>query len=68
MKISPDVLFNFTIKPIIYGSLVARILKIKTLNTLDGLGATFEVNFIKKVNNKFFNKIISKKNKSILFC
>ena len=61
MKISPDVLFNFTIKPIIYGSLVARILKIKTLNTLDGLGATFEVNFIKKLIISFLIKLNQKK-------
>jgi UDP-N-acetylglucosamine:LPS N-acetylglucosamine transferase len=39
--ISPNFIFNFTIKPIIYGSLASRILNIKTLNTLDGLGATF---------------------------
>ena len=60
-RISPNVLFNFTIKPIIYGSLVSRVLKIKTLNTLDGLGATFEVNFIKKHVISFLIKLSQKK-------
>ena len=49
-KIRPDILLNFTIKPIIYGSLVTRILNIKTLNTLDGIGATFEITKFKKNN------------------
>lgn len=60
-KISPDYLFNFTIKPIIYGSLVSRILKIKTLNTLDGLGATFEVNFLKRCIISYLIKLSQKK-------
>ena len=30
-KIKPDIIFNFTIKPIIYGSLVSRFLNIKTM-------------------------------------
>ena len=40
---------NFTIKPIIYGSLISKILKLKTINTLDGLGATFSLDFKKKI-------------------
>jgi glycosyltransferase involved in cell wall biosynthesis len=46
-KINPDYLFNFTIKPIVYGSLASRFLKIKTLNTLDGMGDTFKINTVK---------------------
>ena len=48
-KIKPDIIFNFTIKPIIYGSLVSRFLNIKTINTLDGLGASFEINYFKNL-------------------
>ena len=60
-KINPDYLFNFTIKPIIYGSFVTRILKIKTLNTLDGLGATFKVSFLKRYIISFLIKLSQKK-------
>ena len=60
-KINPDILFNFTIKPIIYGSFVTRVLKIKTLNTLDGLGATFEVSKLKRFIISLLIKISQKK-------
>lgn len=60
-KINPDILFNFTIKPIIYGSIASRVLKIKTLNTLDGIGATFEVNFFKKIIINILIRISQKK-------
>ena len=60
-KINPDILFNFTIKPIIYGSFVTRFLKIKTLNTLDGLGATFEVSILKRLIINLMIKISQKK-------
>ncbi len=60
-RINPDIIFNFTIKPIIYGSLTSRILNIKTLNTLDGLGASFEVNKIKQCLLSFLIKISQKK-------
>ena len=66
-KIGPDVLFNFTIKPIVYGSLITRILKIKTLNTLDGLGATFQVNSIKKFIISFLLKSSQKKVNQFFF-
>ena len=35
---NPDFIFTFTIKPNIYGSLGARILKIKAINNIAGLG------------------------------
>ena len=60
-KISPDVIFNFTIKPIIYGSLVSRILKIRTLNTLDGLGASYEINIFKRGILNFMLNLSQKK-------
>jgi len=40
-KISPDVLCQYTIKPNIYGSLIASLLKIKMVNNIAGLGTLF---------------------------
>jgi glycosyltransferase involved in cell wall biosynthesis len=40
-KISPDVLCQYTIKPNIYGSFVASMLKIKMINNIAGLGTLF---------------------------
>ena len=40
-KISPDVLCQYTIKPNIYGSLVASVLNIKMINNIAGLGTLF---------------------------
>lgn len=40
-KLKPNVVHQITIKPIIYGSIVSRFLKIRTINTICGLGFTF---------------------------
>lgn len=40
-KIKPDILYNSTIKPNIYGSMVSGLLKIKTINNISGLGTGF---------------------------
>lgn len=40
-KLRPDVVIHFTIKPVIYGSLVAAALKVPTINTITGLGTAF---------------------------
>ena len=40
-KISPDVLCQYTIKPNIYGSFMARHFKIKIINNIAGLGTLF---------------------------
>lgn len=66
-KLKPDIIMNFTIKPIIYGSLVSRILDIKTLNTLDGLGASFQINDYKKMILSFLIKISQKNVKRFFF-
>ena len=39
--IKPDFIFNFTIKPLIYGTFVANLLKIKSVCMMTGLGTTF---------------------------
>ena len=40
-RIRPDVLLHYTIKPVIYGSLAARLLGLPALNTITGLGTAF---------------------------
>jgi glycosyltransferase involved in cell wall biosynthesis len=40
-ELSPDFICNYTIKPNIYASLVARILDIKMINNIAGLGTLF---------------------------
>jgi glycosyltransferase involved in cell wall biosynthesis len=37
----PGLVLNFTIKPVIYGSLATRLLGIPTINTITGLGSVF---------------------------
>jgi len=40
-KVRPDVILHFTIKPNVYGTLAASILKIPTINNVCGLGTVF---------------------------
>jgi len=40
-KVRPDVILHFTVKPNIYGTFAARVLKIPTINNVCGLGTVF---------------------------
>ena len=40
-KIRPDVFLTFTVKPVVYGGLAARIIGIPTIPTVTGLGTAF---------------------------
>lgn len=40
-RLRPDVVLDFTIKPVIYGSLACKILTIPAINTITGLGSIF---------------------------
>ena len=40
-KIKPDIILHFTIKPNVYGTLAAALLKIPVINNLCGLGTVF---------------------------
>jgi glycosyltransferase involved in cell wall biosynthesis len=40
-NIKPDIMINYTIKPVIYGGLMARFFQIPTLNIVTGLGSGF---------------------------
>jgi len=41
IRFRPDVFIGFTIKPNIYGSIAAKIMKIPTINNITGLGTVF---------------------------
>ena len=60
-KVKPNVILNFTIKPNIYGSIISRILNIKCINTITGLGNTFiNKNFLTRVVNLLYKLSIKK--------
>lgn len=40
-RIQPDIVYQITMKPVIYGTLIARILNIKSVNAISGLGYNF---------------------------
>ena len=67
LKIKPDFYFAFTIKPNIYGSLACRLLKIKYVNNITGLGSPFIENSYTKKILVLLYKIALKKSIKILF-
>ena len=63
----PDALLTFTIKPNIYGSFAARILRIPRINNISGLGAVFiNPGFLTKVV-KFLYKLALKNTNTVFF-
>jgi glycosyltransferase involved in cell wall biosynthesis len=40
-KTNPEIVYHVTMKPVIYGSIISRILNIKVLNAISGLGYNF---------------------------
>lgn len=63
-KIKPDLIIHYTIKPNIYGSLVARILNIKSFAVISGLGSSFlKDNFLSKIIKKLYKFALQKSNK-----
>lgn len=43
-EIKPDLVYQVTMKPVIYGSIISRLLQIKTINAISGLGYNFTEN------------------------
>ena len=43
-KLKPDYIITYTIKPNIYASIISKLLKIKTINNITGLGSGFLIN------------------------
>ncbi len=64
-KIKPDILLIFTIKPNIYGGIVAKFLNIPTINAISGLGTVFLNDKISSKIAKLLYKISLSKNKVI---
>ena len=64
-RVKPDLVYHITMKPVIYGSIVARMLKIKTVNAISGLGYNFTENrrgFVQKVMIHFMKLGFNKEN------
>jgi len=66
-KLKPDIVLQYTIKPNIYGTMVASILKIPTINNIAGLGALFIKQNIFTKLAKFLYKISQAKATKVFF-
>ncbi|MCF8019082.1 MAG: glycosyltransferase family 4 protein [Vallitaleaceae bacterium] len=66
-EIKPDIVFSYTIKPNIYGSIASNITKNKQINNITGTGGTFlKRNFVSEVA-KLLYKISIKKSYKVFF-
>lgn len=66
-KIKPDLVITYTIKPNIYGGMIARIQRIRYAINITGLGTAFQTeNFVKKIV-VFLYRISCKKAKTVFF-
>lgn len=66
-RINPDFIYTFTIKPNLYGALLARILNINYCATITGLGTIFQKEtLISKVLIKFYKESL-KNSKGVFF-
>jgi glycosyltransferase involved in cell wall biosynthesis len=61
-KVKPDVILQYTIKPNIYGSIAARLLKIPVISNISGLGTVFLNNNLSSKIARFLYRIALKKN------
>ena len=65
--IKPNLIFGYTIKPNIYGSIAAQILGVDYINTITGLGAALQTDDFLSKFLKLMYKISFKKSKCIFF-
>ena len=72
----PSVILHFTIKPVIYGSMAASILKIPSIASITGLGSVFTnrgkllrkiVEFLYKLSLKYVNYVIFQNNEDMKY-
>jgi len=61
-EIKPDILLQYTIKPNIYGSMAARMLKTPVISNISGLGTVFLNDSISSKIARFLYKVALKKN------
>lgn len=69
-KLQPDVVYQATMKPVIYGTLVSKFLRIATLNSISGLGYNFtneRKSKVQKIMIKMMCYGFNKKNNSLIF-
>lgn len=66
-KVKPDIIFSYTIKPNIYGSIASNLTKNKQINNITGTGATFLKNNIVSMIVKILYKISIKKSYKVFF-
>jgi len=63
-KMKPDIILHYTIKPNVYGSIAANMLKIKCINNIAGLGTLFvkpgPITLIAKILYKISQKNVDK--------
>jgi len=66
-EVNPDIVFSYTIKPNIYGSIASNITKNKQVNNITGTGSTFlRRNFVSEVA-KLLYKMSVKKSYKVFF-
>ncbi|SYZ77873.1 glycosyltransferase family 4 protein [Trichococcus shcherbakoviae] len=66
-EIKPDIIFSYTIKPNIYGSIASNITKNRQINNITGTGATFLNKTLVSEIVKFLYKISIKKSCKVYF-
>jgi galacturonosyltransferase len=66
-KVKPDIIFSYTIKPNIYGSIASHLTKNKQISNITGTGATFLKNNIVSMIVKTLYKISIKKSYKVFF-
>ena len=63
----PDLVISYTIKPNIYGGIVCRLLKIKYIENITGLGSVLQNKGILQLAIKFLYKVSCKKARVVFF-
>lgn len=66
-QVKPDIIFSYTIKPNIYGSIASNLTRNKQINNITGTGATFLENNIISIIAKFLYKLSIKKSYKVFF-
>ena len=69
-KINPDVVYQVTMKPVIYGTLIAKFLSLKTVNGISGLGYNFtgdRKGVVQKTMIRLMRMGFHKKNNQLIF-
>lgn len=66
-KVKPDIIFSYTIKPNIYGSIASNLTKNKQINNITGTGATFLKNNMVSMIVKILYKLSIKKSYKVFF-